>query len=300
MARRALFLALMVAATSVLPGSTFEAQTADPCAPPLGNAVTCENALPGNPANEWDIAGAGDESIQGFATDISVNRGQTIQFKVDTNASAYRLDIYRLGYYGGLGARKVATVTPAATLPQNQPGCLNDFSTGLIDCGNWAVSAAWAVPASAVSGVYIAKLVRLDTLGASHIYFVVRDDTRGADILFQTSDTTWQAYNDYGGNSLYKGAPAGRAYKVSYNRPFITRGGFYRRAFFTVNEYPMLRWLEANGYDVSYATGIDTDRMGAELTEHRIFLSQGHDEYWSGQQRANVEAARNAGVHLAF
>ncbi len=62
----------------------------------------------------------------------------------------------------------------------------------------------------------------------------------------------------------------------------------------------MLRWLERNGYDTSYTTGVDTDRSGAELLEHQVFMSVGHDEYWSGQQRANVEAARDAGVHLAF
>ena len=62
----------------------------------------------------------------------------------------------------------------------------------------------------------------------------------------------------------------------------------------------MVRWLEANGYDVSYITGVDTDRRGAELLEHKAFLSVGHDEYWSGAQRANVEAARDAGVNLAF
>ena len=62
----------------------------------------------------------------------------------------------------------------------------------------------------------------------------------------------------------------------------------------------MVRWLEANGYDVSYFTGVDSDRRGAEILEHQVFLSVGHDEYWSAGQRANVEAARAAGVHLAF
>ena len=62
----------------------------------------------------------------------------------------------------------------------------------------------------------------------------------------------------------------------------------------------MVRWLERNGYDVSYFTGVDTDRRGSEILEHKIFLSVGHDEYWSGDQRANVEAARDAGVNLAF
>ena len=189
----------------------------------LNNPIVCENSKPGNPASEWDITGAGDLSIQGYTTDISVNLGETVEFKIDTDADDYLLDIYRLGYYGGLGARQVATVTPSATLPQAQPACLNDVTTGLIDCGNWAVSASWAVPTDAVSGIYFAKVVRPDTGGASHIVFVVRDDDGGSDILFQTADTTWQAYNNYGGNSLYVGQPAGRAYAVSYNRPFVTR-----------------------------------------------------------------------------
>src|SRR5207344_656482 len=101
------------------------------------NAITAENCLTGNPASEWDISGAGDPSIQGFATQISVNRGTSISFKVDTSATAYKFDIYRMGYYGGMGARKIATVNPTATLPQNQPGCLVQAASGLIDCGNW-------------------------------------------------------------------------------------------------------------------------------------------------------------------
>ena len=261
------------------------------------NPIVIENAKPGNPSSEWDVDFAGDTSIQGFATDISVNKGETIQFKVKTDATDYRLDIYRLGYYNGLGARFIATVLPSATLPQTQPDPITDSSTGLVDCGNWAVSASWAVPANATSGVYIARLVRADTGGASHIVFVVRDDAGGSDLLFQTSDATWQAYNSYGGNSLYGGDPVGRAYKVSYNRPLTIRGDY--NAVFSA-EYPMIRWLEANGYNVSYTTCVDTDRRGDLLTSHKVFLSVGHDEYWSGAQREKVEAARNAGVHLAF
>ena len=270
-----------------------------PCAPPNGNPIACENALAGNLADEWDIVGAGDETIQGFTTEISVNRGQTIDFKIDTTAADYRLDIYRMGYYGGSGARKVATVTPSAALPQVQPPCLSDATTGLIDCGDWTISASWSVPLDAVSGIYFAKAIRADTGGASHIIFVVRNDASHSDLLFQTSDTTWQAYNQYGGNSLYVGSPAGRAYKVSYNRPLTVRGTQPEDSVFNA-EYPMVRWLEANGYDVSYASAIDTDRRGTQILQHKVFLSVGHDEYWSGQQRANVEAARSAGVNLAF
>ena len=267
------------------------------------NAITAENCLTGNSPSEWDVSGAGDASIQGFATQISVNRGSTIQFKIDTNATNYRLDIYRMGYYGGLGARKITTVNPSASLPQNQPDCLTQASTGLIDCGNWSVSASWAVPSTATSGIYFAKLVRADNGGASHIMFIVRNDASTSDLVLQTSDTTWQAYNNYGGNSLYLGAPGtnpGRAYKVSYNRPFNTRAVDGGQDWVFNAEYPMVRFLEANGYDVSYISGVDTDRTGSLLLNHRTFVSVGHDEYWSKQQRNNVETARNSGVNLAF
>jgi hypothetical protein len=268
------------------------------CSP---NPIVCENANPGAPASEWDISSAGDDTIQGFATSISVNKGETVRFKVDTTATTFNVDIYRLGYYGGMGARKMASLTGVAG--RNQPNCLTNGSTGLIDCGNWSETGSWTVPTTAVSGVYVAKLTRIDTGGTSHIVFVVRDDQAQADILFQTSDTTWQAYNTYGGNSLYVGGPGanpGRAYKVSYNRPITTRRTSAEDFVFNA-EYPMIKYLEANGFNVSYSTGVDTDRTGAtELPRHKIFLSIGHDEYWSGPQRANVEAARAAGVNLAF
>jgi len=281
--------------------TTGQATTGICASPP--NAVVAENCLPGNPASEWDVSGAGDTSIQGFTTDISVDRGGTVTFKVKTTASGYRFDIYRLGYYAGNGARKIATIQPSAGLPQSQPNCLNDAATGLIDCGNWSVSGSWTVPTTAVSGIYIARVVRSDTGGASHIPFIVRDDAGRSDLLFQTSDTTWQAYNNYGGNSLYQGGPGtnpGRAYKVSYNRPFNTRAVENGQDFLFNAEYPMVRWLEANGYDVSYTTGVDSERAGSLIRNHKVFMSVGHDEYWSGGQRANVEAARNAGVNIAF
>ena len=258
------------------------------------NAIEAENCLPGNPPSQWYVQGAGSPNIQGFATDISVNAGQTVFFKISTNAVLWRIDIYRLGYYQGNGARLVTSVSPPAPLPQNQPPCLTDSSTGLTDCGNWAISASWAVPSTATSGIYFARLVRLDTGEASPVIFVVRSDSSRSDILVQTSDPTWHAYNNYGGSSLYAGTPH---YKVSYNRPFTVSNG---NTWLFTSETPMLRWLEANGYDLSYFTGVDTDRNGALITQHKIFMSVAHDEYWSGGQRANVEAARAVGVNLAF
>jgi methionine-rich copper-binding protein CopC len=271
---------------------------AAPCDAPVVSEIACENSKDGNPASEWQISGSGSASIQGFATDISVDRGSNIGFKIKTSSKNYRLEIYRMGYYGGMGARKVASVAPTSF--PTQPACQTQSSTGLIDCGNWTQNASWDVPATAVSGIYFARVVTTSgTLAASHILFVVRNDLSHSDLFFQTSDTTWQAYNDYGGNSLYEGSPAGRAYKVSYNRPFDTNAET-PEDFVWNAEYPMVRYLEANGYDVSYTTGVDSERRGNLITNHKVFLSVGHDEYWSGGQRANVEAARNAGKNLAF
>jgi phosphodiesterase/alkaline phosphatase D-like protein len=278
-----------------LPGSATASAT-DPCAAPT-NPIVCENSKPGTDPDVWDISGAGDTTIQGFATDMSINVGSPVSFKIKTNASAYKVDIYRLGFYQGNGARLIGSVTPTA---RTQPACLSDASTGLYDCGNWAVSATWNVPSTAISGVYFALLTRNDTGGQSQIPFVVRDDSSHSAIVMQTSDPTWQAYNTYGGSDFYTGDPAGRSYKVSYNRPLLTRGDNSGRDALFSNEYPMIRFLESNGYDVSYMSGVDTDRFGPLLKNHKTFVSVGHDEYWSGDQRANVESARDAGVNLAF
>ncbi|CDM61641.1 Mo-co oxidoreductase dimerization domain-containing protein (plasmid) [Rhizobium favelukesii] len=288
------------------------------------NKIAKENEKPGDPISEWGLDGDGGGTIQGFATEISTNIGQTVDFKIATDSTHYRIDIYRLGYYGGDGARKVASIDKSLTTAQIQPHPIVDMSLGLIDCGNWSVSASWEIPADAVSGVYIAKLVREDgTEDASIIPFVVRDDASTSDIVFQTSDTTWQAYNAWGGASLYYGEvpvdPAdmigylppncscgltaiGRASAISYNRPIITNtsptGGTWDYIFGA--EHSAIQWLEQNGYDVSYVSGVDAARNGNLLLNHQAYLSVGHDEYWSAEQRANVEAARDSGVNLAF
>ncbi|MGO7019983.1 DUF4082 domain-containing protein [Rhizobium leguminosarum] len=288
------------------------------------NKIALENLKQGNPISEWGLEGDGGGTIQGFATEISTNIGQTVDFKIATDSTHYRIDIYRIGYYGGAGARKVDSIEQSLTSAQIQPHPIVDMSLGLIDCGNWSVSASWEIPDDAVSGVYFAKLVREDgTEDASIIPFVVRDDASTSDIVFQTSDTTWQAYNAWGGASLYYGEvpvdPAdmigylppncscgltaiGRASAVSYNRPIITNtspiGGSHDFIFGV--ESSAIQWLEQNGYDVSYISGVDATRSGSLLLNHDAYLSVGHDEYWSAEQRANVEAARDAGVNLAF
>ncbi|MES2689418.1 MAG: N,N-dimethylformamidase beta subunit family domain-containing protein [Bacteroidota bacterium] len=231
---------------------------------------------------------------------------------IKTTASAYTIAIYRIGYYQGHGARFKGNGVITAALPQSQPADLYDTATGLTECSNWAVSGYWAVPANAVSGIYLAKLTRTDNNGASHIAFIVRDDASASAVLFKTSDATWQAYNGYGGNSLYVNNSGitvpgfVHATKVSYDRPFYTRGGGggggAEEDWFMNSEYPMIRFMERNGYDITYTTDLDMDRSMVNITpaKHKVLLSVGHDEYWSAAERARFENARNAGVHLGF
>ncbi|CAK9085226.1 unnamed protein product [Durusdinium trenchii] len=293
-------------------------------------------------------------------------------------ACRYRFDIYRLGWYQGLGARLVATLRPFVQLPQEQPECYKelpcacDDETLLVDCGTWSRSGAWVIPTDTVPGVFLARLVLEDApdawrsdaseiapsskrLGehwdyrrmppcgetpcaaelhaygaqrhrqktmlrnalrephASHIYFVIRQDARKTDILLQTIDTTWRAYNNYMAPSTYGVLPlprhnfsipeswqSRRAYKVSYNAPLVTRDTRAVNTLFNA-EMPAIRWLERHGFDVQYWTGLDAHLQGAEISKRaKVYVSVGHDEYWSGEQRRHVERARDAGVHLHF
>jgi hypothetical protein len=282
------------------------------------NAIYQENTNLGTPSSTWDIPDNGngthgDLSIQGFATDISVNKGGTINFKITVTSGTdkiFGIQIYRLGFYQGNGARLIANLGNAFTgITQN---ACNVDATGLTDCGNWTTTTSWTVPSTATSGYYIAKLTRSVTGGggSSHIAFIVRDDVSTSNLFFKASDATWQAYNGYGGNSLYAGPglPFNHGKKVSYNRPFVTRnvggGGGAEQDWLFNSEYPMIRFLEANGYDISYTTDLDISRNNANninlLLNHKVFLSVGHDEYWSKEERNSVEAAKAAGVHMAF
>ncbi|MGW3149706.1 DUF4082 domain-containing protein [Streptomyces sp. NPDC001177] len=287
---------------AVLPQAGPALAASDPCGAG-SNAIVCENSKPGSPKSDWFSPNAyGD--IEGFTTKESVQAGDTVQFKVQSKVS-YHIEIYRLGWYGGDGAREMSTAAQAAvTYPANYStnpaSCTKKSGTGLVDCGNWPVTASWTVPSDAVSGLYIANITQTDGDGLMPYPFVVRKDSSTSDVVVQTSDQTWQAYNDYGGQDLYGGAgpaPDGRAYEVSYNRPLDIGGdnGIYG------SEYMMLSWLERNGYDVSYLSGVDVSANGGTLLKnHKVYLSSGHDEYWTQSQYSNVLAARKAGVREAF
>jgi hypothetical protein len=286
---------------AVLP-ATVPAFAAGPCGSG-SNPIECENSQPGTPMSDWYSPSAWGD-VEGFTNQISYAAGDTVQFKVKSPVP-YQIHIYRLGWYGGDGARLMPT-SPTATFPAKaQPACDNVASTGLQDCGNWSVTANWTVPSTAVSGVYLAELDQTDGNGLMPYPFVIRSESSHSDIVVQTSDETWQAYNMWGANgvntgtNLYQGnGPAldGRSYQVSYNRPMDVSGdnGLFG------SEYAMLGWLERNGYDVSYLSGVDVSTKGPLLLNHKVFVSSGHDEYWTQPQWDNVMAARAAGVNLAF
>jgi hypothetical protein len=188
-----------------------------------------------------------------------------------------------------------------------QPACPVDAVTGLIEC-DWTASYTLAVPANWTSGVFVVMLTNAQG-SQNYITFVVRDDARVADVMFQQAVATYQAYNNYPsdgatGKSLYAfnsygantvtGKPT--AVKVSWNRPYTGRGAgqfFDWEVFF-------VRWLERSGYDVKYSTDVDTHENSARLLQSKAFLSGGHNEYWSKPMYDGVQQARDAGVHLGF
>lgn len=289
----------------LLSDSIREQTQLDDC--PSANPIVKENCEPGT--LDWLVTNY-NTSIEGFASATSVNKGERLSFFINTNAANFDMEIYRSGYYGGLGGRLMEEVR---ALPgQSQPDCQKQAELGLASCSNWDVSYELTVPKTWVSGVYLAKLIRPDTGGENMIYFVVRDDDRDSDILWQQSVTTYQAYNWAGDKSLYSSvktdscltvAEAPRAVKVSLDRPLIRE--IYGRNNYILTDFPMVFWLEGQGYDVTYNTNIDTHRSGMpnspnELLDHRIFLSVGHDEYWTQEMRDAITEARDNGVHLGF
>ncbi len=273
------------------------------------NLIVVENCLQGT--TDWIITKFSDE-LNGFAEPSTVNLGETVKFFVSTNASIFSLTIYRSGYYQGTGGR---LIRPVQTITGHaQPDCYRDLQTGLASCSNWAVSTSLAIPSDWVSGIYIAKFS--DNHGDNFAIFTVRDDARKSDILYQQSMFTSQAYNKFAGKSSYDNnamdmCPTGmglpRSVQISFNRPLFTGDmteGDSENDYF-VAEYGMVRWLEAQGYDVTYSNTLDTHRSGEpgahnKLLDHRVFLSSGHDEYWSQPMRDAVTAARDAGVNIGF
>ncbi|MGI8581596.1 MAG: N,N-dimethylformamidase beta subunit family domain-containing protein [Chitinophagaceae bacterium] len=305
------------------------------------NPIHLENAKAGT--TTWQLTNpALNREVEGYASLTSVNRGGAIKFFISVaQAQQVNLQIYRMGWYGGNGARLLGQASIAGI---NQPTPTHPLSNALVEC-NWVSHYTLNIPNNTsdptdwASGIYLAKLTAATSGKQSYIIFVVRDDLRTSDFLYQASFATYQAYNNwpyqrtgpgcgsiacYGSRSLYphNSDQYGSAWKVSFNRPFavgIAPGseiGVGAGEFITTLqqgtsldaagwEYNMVRWLEMKGYDVTYATNIDTHEktdllLNGTTRKHKGFLSVGHDEYWSWQMRDQVEQARDNGVSLGF
>jgi TAT (twin-arginine translocation) pathway signal sequence len=246
---------------------------------------------------------AENNEVSGYASATSVSHGGNIDLFIHCIDSSFTLNIYRLGWYNGAGGREMQ---PGITLPGNvQAVPLPDPQTGMVEC-NWVNPHRLNIPSNRldetawVTGVYVAKITANTSNKQSYIHFVVVDNSNSqADHLFQCSVTTYQAYNNWGGKSLYEfnSTDQVKATKVSFNRPYAEASGLGQ---FLSYEYSMLRFLEREGYDVSYCTNLDVHANPFRVLSHNNFLSIGHDEYWSWQMRNYVELARNYGVNLSF
>jgi hypothetical protein len=272
--------------------------------------IARENAKPGT--TDWQLTfirsqDLRSEPIEGYCSHTSVRPGEAIDIFVSAKPAAdVHIDIYRMGYYGGKGGRHVTRLGPFAVGTQPTPPV---GERRLREC-RWDRTTRLTIPRDWVSGVYLGKLSCTAHRFQSYVIFVVRDDRR-ADLLFQTSDTTWQSYNKWPDTfSLYDSDPPRRPWgadtMVSYDRPYgkypqvvdniLSQGS----GSFLLWEYPLCYWLEQHGYDVTYWSNIDTHTDRAGLDRVKCFLSIGHDEYWSLQMYDHVKAAVQGGLSVAF
>lgn len=256
--------------------------------------VATENQLPGSVG--WDSGQPGVGVIEGFADTTSVQPGGRVRVFVQSRA-LYRVEIYRLGWYRGAGAR-LHHVSGALEASQ-QPPCSQDEATRMISCAQWRETYSFPVPENWLSGVYWVKFAEAGPLARfTGTIFIVRERTPSATIMVQLPFNTYQAYNDWGGVSLYHGPDSrfeSRSFKVSYDRPYH-KG----RPNFVVEGYPMIRWLEKEGFPMAYTSSIDLHERPGSITGYRAWITVGHDEYWSRAMRTNVETGRDRGIHLGF
>lgn len=281
----------------------------------ISNLITRENALPG--ATDWQLTRVRTEpadgvrcpAIEGFCTRQSVSAGETLGICVSTApAKPFKLEIFRTGYYGGRGARLMKTIDVTHGQQFETPA---QAEKQLREC-EWRPAVELEIPDDWISGVYLGRLTtESDETGfgywQSYVVFIVKDE-RPADVLFQCSDNTWQAYNQWPLRDSVYTHPKGNQgpwADVSFDRPY----GKYPQIFdnpqtigsgeWLCFEYPMAYWLEKHGYDVSYCSNSDmlTPERGLKC---KAFLSVGHDEYWDLRQYRSVTTMRDQGVSLLF
>ncbi len=287
---RGWILAVGAVASMVSCGGGGSGPSAVAAAPPTSTVISDENSQPGGTG--WMLhQRAAPGVLEAYTGEPSVQHGAALDVHVRSDVASHaRWEAWRMGSYGGAGGRMLASGGPVEVGPRPVP--TPDAVTGLVAC-SWPTSFTVQTQGSWTSGVYMLVLDREDG-PQTWVPFVVRADERKGVAVFQASFTTYQAYNPWGGKSLYPPSPAA---EVSYDRPFAEGNGsgqYFRY------EADFVRWAEARGFDLTYLTDLDLDRDPSLLQGQKLFLSVGHDEYWSRPQRQAVEAALAAGTSLAF
>ncbi len=228
--------------------------------------VVRENDRPGTTA--WKIRGRA-AGISGFARQVDAEAGQQVTLSVSTAAPWFRAQAFRMGYYQGRGARLVWT-SPQVTA-KNQPACPVRRGVNMVACDNWTPSLTFRVAPAFVPGDYLIKLTAPGNR-QSYVPLTIWDPASTATYVIKNDVFTWQAWNFYGGYDYYQGlgsCPPGvypvcnRARVVSYDRPYAAEQG---SGNFLGLEYPLVKWAEQHGLDVTYATDLtvqDTSRLPA-------------------------------------
>jgi hypothetical protein len=276
------------------------------------NQIQAENALPGTTA--WRLPQSPPGTIEGYASEVSVAPRDALHLHVSTTPAArYRIEVYRVGWDAGAGGRLVGCAPSCGGDEQgsSRPVPPFDRATGY-ETAAWPVTDQMTVGQGWTSGYYLVELVLTSGPAAGEggwLPLIVRaPPSQDSMILVQAPVNTWEAYNDWGGRSLYWNHTGVGDDHVSFDRPYDPRqlqtaGGPAPAP--NVNlpqtwEFPLIRFLERGGYDVSYTTDADTDREPNELLRHRLIITAGHDEYWTRRIRDGFERARDSGTNLAF
>jgi len=252
-----------------------------------------ENSLPGDA--HWTIRHLGSEhAIEGYAGKASVLPGESFPLFVSSESAGFRVTAFRLGWYQGTGARKVWSSRVIRGGRQKSPGLAGRTNT---------VTTAWdpVIEVSTHDWPAGAYLLRLDADSGAQRYVpvTVRSASTAGKVVLKNCVQTWQAYNTWGGYDLYKGpsgAYANRSYAVSLDRPYDENGA----SQFLTYERNVIKLAEHMGLDLAYVTSMDIAADPHLLDGASALVSMGHDEYWTPEERANVTAARDRGVNLAF
>jgi hypothetical protein len=270
---------------------------------PTAGWLIAENRRPGT--NTWVVGGVPvPHSIEGYPDHVSAKAGDTVALHVSSTARTFHVEAYRMGWYQGYGGRLVwrSPTTTGRTQPIPPPRS----SVNTVEC-NWVPSIRFQVTPEWPPGNYLLKLVGSN--GQQKLMpFIVRDDESRSAIVVQNSVTTWQAYNLWGGYSLYYGVSgSGQSYDtrsrvVSFDRPYglADKDWADGAGDWLGNDYPFVMLAERLGLDVTYWSDLDFSANPDLISNHKLLVSLGHDEYWSSSMLEAALRARSAGVNFAF